>query len=186
MRNQIVILGCPRSGTKFMATLLQEHHLDVGHEFWGKDGISWFHCTGDPTLKVMNANLTIVHIVRDPIKVIASMTTAKPITWELMYRKINLNMPDNLVERSMLAWLHWNLMADRQTSLRLKVEDVREWFNSVCSRAGFPIKLKSNFSTPLNTNKREHMRLTWQDCAALNPILTANIRIQADKYGYPT
>lgn len=167
-----------------MAKLLQEHRLDVGHEFWGKDGISWFHCTGDPTLKVMNAQVTLVHLVREPIKVIASMTTANLTTWKLMFNKMGLEMPENVVERSMLAWLKWNELADKQTNLRVRVEDVEKWFNPVCAQAGFPVQLKKNFQTPRNTNTRDHLKLTWDNCAKLNPELTEKICAKTQSYGY--
>lgn len=87
-----IILGHPRCGTGFTASILQQYSLDIGHEKLGKDGISaWFlACKNDlPSFATYSLNSTreqidqidqndqskhqIIHCLRDPLYAIPSI-----------------------------------------------------------------------------------------------------------------
>src|SRR5688572_17821987 len=80
-RRDILVTGCPRSGTKYMALLLQAYGLDVGHEEMGARGISSFSLAvtsedgpWGPTRERYRF-ARVVHLVREPLATIASFAT---------------------------------------------------------------------------------------------------------------
>src|SRR6188472_3358246 len=114
----LLITGCGRSGTHFTARLLQEMGLDVGHETVGKDGAaSWKHIVSgtfvyvgkNRTQEIRDENFTpILHQVRHPLKVIASMQTFSPSTWGFMAQFISLDLKTPVIARAMQGWVEWN------------------------------------------------------------------------------
>ena len=44
----LIIVGCPRSGTKYVSELLKLNNINVGHEEWGRNGVvSWMVASRD-------------------------------------------------------------------------------------------------------------------------------------------
>lgn len=67
----VIITGCPRSGTKSVATYYQRLGLDIGHEMPGTYGtVDWRHAYHN-----LESTFRIVMIaVRDPIQTVISLT----------------------------------------------------------------------------------------------------------------
>ena len=237
----VVVIGCPRSGTGFISQLLKEHGLDVGHEVWGKDGISDWRMTWQkpkyepppppPEKKVVVRpkpvpmpkkeprspfrtdyppdppeppppppappeppppppppppvyTYTIVHQVRHPLAVIASLSTIALVSWEQIACHTRLTVDDPPLTRAMLGWLYMNQLAQRRAEFTYRVENLREDFAEICRRAGFVVELKPTWSTPENTNGRTHPPVTWTQLEAEDAALAAQVKEAALGYGY--
>jgi len=79
----IVIIGCARSGTKYISSLFNKVGYDVGHEKLGKDGIASWGLVPDsgkvpygPSFSELRGrDMTVIHQVREPLAAIASIET---------------------------------------------------------------------------------------------------------------
>jgi len=135
----LLFTGCPRSGTKSVATYYRDQGLDIGHEQSGKDGtVEWRHAYN------LNAkfNLTIV-VVRDPIKTVISLT-------ELLKN----------VDRSSFTYKHILDLAEFGLWMDLLkdgdfVGAAIQWWTSVYkNRKGFPVVHTDRFGRLPHLNKR--------------------------------
>lgn len=82
-KSKTIITGCGRSGTKFLSELLNYNNIECGHEDvfaisgfkgWGQFEVESSWCAA-PYLKhpsYMNNVKRVIHVVRDPIKVVSS------------------------------------------------------------------------------------------------------------------
>jgi hypothetical protein len=76
---RFLVVGHPRSGTRYMAELLQAFGYDVKHEAVGNDGTScWCWSTHDPTPPWAPGPRreifgTVIHVLRHPLHAIASI-----------------------------------------------------------------------------------------------------------------
>lgn len=138
----LLVTGCPRSGTKYIASLLHELGLDIRHEAMGRDGIaSWCMATHasaapyGPALADQPFD-AIYHQVRNPLHVIPSMTTLSEQTWEFVYPLTSCRPEDPMLVRCAKLWHDWNLHAQRLASWRYRVEDLPIIFDSFCERVG--------------------------------------------------
>jgi hypothetical protein len=186
MKNQIVITGCPRSGTKFISLLLRAHGLDVPHEYWGSDGIVAGMLAGDPTLKHFVSRITVIHQVRHPLKTIASLTTIQEVGWQFMSRRLgNLALPEDKVHRGMMIWHDWNRLSEQHAARTYRVEGIEGRLSEICALAGLtPMKRHPGVTVSTNANARPHPELTWDQCDRMNQPLTRAIRQLASHYGY--
>lgn len=225
----VVVIGCPRSGTGFISQLLKEHDLDVGHEVWGKNGISDWRLTWQkpkytppppPPAKVKakkppppprspfrtdyppdpppepdppepkaepveeNPVYTILHQVRHPLNVIASLVTIAPVSWELIACHTRLTVDDPALTRSMMAWLYMNELAQCRAEYTYRVENIRQEFDEICRRAGFEVQFKTDYQTSETTNRRKHPEVTWEMLEAEDAKLAEQVRAVAIRYGY--
>lgn len=233
----VVVIGCPRSGTGFISQLLKEHGLDVGHEVWGKNGISDWRLTWareyhvpppepppkpkpKPVLRVPKPlrspfrtdyppdppelptelptepppepappveekyTFNVVHQVRHPLKVIASLITIAPVSWELIACHTRLTVEDPMLLRSMMAWLYMNELAYCRAEYTYRVENIRQEFDEICRRAGFEVQFKTNYETSETANGRDHPPVTWKMLEAEDAKLAERIKEAAHAYGY--
>lgn len=177
----IVITGCPRSGTKFTAKYLSQLSLDIGHESFGKDGISSWCLASNDNNKIYGPSYEdlireypdckIYHQTRDPLLVISSLTTILDKSWNFFSNYIEFGN-DSILKKSMKVWYYWNKMAEYLTKNRYKVEEIDSIF-----------KVK-NSNVETNINSRDHINLTYKDLTKEDSILSYNIKIMAHNYGY--
>jgi len=116
------ITGCGRSGTGYMAALMQAMGYDVGHETLGADGISsWMAAAvcedvphkGSPIVGVEFA--TTIHVVRDPMKAIPSIAVNfRAITWRYVERFILIDRDASAYDRAAMYWVGWNRLVAAQ------------------------------------------------------------------------
>lgn len=80
-KRDVLVVGHPKSGTGYMAKLLQAHGLGVGHERMGRNGIaSWMFAavttsvphSFDGSARALFEFHYVLHVVRHPLPVIAS------------------------------------------------------------------------------------------------------------------
>jgi len=178
---KLLVTGCPRSGTTFVARVLQRLGLDVRHEDTGPDGAVSFALTVDddeyprghkgPRRSATKFDV-LVHLVREPLATISSMATMPELlpwfarhldlaAWEPLDRLIDRGAGANLFAH---IWCGWNdLIEAQRPALRVRVEDI--------DLHGLGDK----------TNHRAYQPFQW---AALSANQESAVRERARRYGY--
>jgi len=204
-----LILGHPRSGTRYMSELFTNLGFPVGHEVYKDRGIaSWlfavesnnypqfyFTETGEPSNCEHDSRgdfnyQNIIHVVRDPLKVIAStLYTEDVVEPSLEFRKRYLTLYGNAHTQATLSYLGWNKLIEAQNpTLTIKIEDAKDDVVEFLmdknylqkdidrSRIVFPNK---------KCNSRKHKKVTIKELERkLTKNLMAELRLSAERYGY--
>jgi hypothetical protein len=190
-----LITGTGRSGTHYTSALLTAIGLDAPHESVGRDGcVSWKHATTGVfeyigkgrELTVEDPGFApVVHQVRDPLKVIASMQTFSLSSWFYMAKTIELRLVDPPLVTAMRAWVGWNALIERRAGWRFRVEDLDSVFPELCQRVGV-----SNARLPaLPVSRRDsrahrYQPLNWSDLEGASKEWAHEVRVMAERYGY--
>jgi hypothetical protein len=200
----LLITGCARSGTCYMARVLQQAGLDIQHEQIGKDGVSsWFMTVrADSTPWGPGRNgiafSHIFHQVRHPLKVISSVYTTEGVkSWGYSMPFIPQILPeDSYIVRSAKYWYYWNLMAAKEAEWTYRVEDLANVWEEFEKRLGRKLDIKALTTIPTDANSRLfkppsrgnnklEKDFTWEDLKMnLDEELYLNIRNLAKQYGY--
>jgi hypothetical protein len=183
-----LITGSGRSGTKYMATVLRQCGLDVGHERPGRDGIvssyycfeaAWYpgqHVAPRPAFDV------VLHQVRHPLRSIASITTGHSWKWTCQFLPVGPRAP--LLRRACWNWLVFNEEAERQAIFTYRVEDLEEAWGEIERLLGFEADYRSISDVPRDINARRHRAVAWADVRRVAPGIYGRIRTAAKRYGY--
>ena len=160
---RVLITGCARSGTKYVAHLLTQMGLDVGHEKMGRDGISsWCMATPaqttpwGPGLDGTVDFKCVLHQVRHPALVIPSLSTIAESSWQFICEHSPCSMDEPLLLRSAKYWVHWNRKAGEIAEWRYAVERLPEHFDEFCRRIGVPADRKALRAVAPNVNTRAY------------------------------
>jgi hypothetical protein len=186
----ILITGSPRSGTGYAAQILCRQGLSVGHEKVRDDGISaWQWCVFDdeyPWMLQRRRNYaisTVLHQVRNPLKVIASLSVLRDVDWAFISKHVNMDYCCDDLERRCTFWLEWTQMADMQAKFRYRVEDIeKEWPRIFRVAGGWQNWTPAAESQPRDYNTRKHEGLTWPEL--LQSDLGEQVAKRAMLYGY--
>jgi hypothetical protein len=171
----ILVTGCPRSGTAYTAGLLQAHGLDIPHERVGRDGtVSWMFAVDAPGIMGHKGQRRgdyewkqVVHLVRHPVKCIASLTTIKPSSWVWIAKQCwPVAACDDKWERALTFWVKWNQACESLTDCRVRVEDL-------------PPHPRGQ---RISRNSRAHETRTWGELARLPG--AGGVEMLAERYGY--
>lgn len=192
----VLITGCGRSGTTFIAKSLTSAGLDVRHEYLGKDGsASWYmnvESTNAPYGCRSTVGLRFTHIfhqVRHPLKTIASInysSHASSFAYVAAYvPEIDLTHDSRLVQ-SAKYWYYWNLLAEAKAEWRYRIEDIDSVWDEMSQRLGVFLDRSVLSQQSRKTNTRgDTGGLTWMQLQAEIPAdLFANIQSMALRYGY--
>lgn len=204
---KILITGCGRSGTNYVANLLDSMGLPFSHEGFPKKGISswplavrsdaempwWMFCRhGEFTFK------PVLHQVRHPLAVIASTQTFAGSSWDYIKKHIPVKDEDSLLLKCMKYWYYWNLEAEKFSEWTYQLESFPEVFPEFCKRIGHPelIQKKDKLQQMAkNVNTRAgrpekspsmlpRKEVTWARLEKEDKELCGKIRLLAEKYGY--
>lgn len=136
---EVVFTGCPRSGTKYIHKLMCFNNVMIGHEvFFGMPGVGTIvdNMTGDsswlavPYLKELKKNNTkIIHIVRNPIKVVNSLMVnnifvkkdLSNIFLEYAFPRIKNYQG---IDKYIYFYIKWNEEIGKYADKRFRIEDV--------------------------------------------------------------
>ncbi len=166
MHRRVLITGCGRSGTIYTSTLLGACGLEVPHENnMGKDGIaSWLFGAESSTAPWGPAPSEysfehIVHLVRNPLSSIPSITTFKRSAWDYITRQVPIDPSDPLLLRAAKYWLYWNELVEKRAHLRLRIEEMPGAIATLCDRIGSPVGISPMREIPTDLNTRRYGRL---------------------------
>ena len=187
MRTKYLIAAHPRSGTRWIASLLQSHGLDIPHETVGRDGIvSWQHIVpGKYKVKAKK----VIHIVRNPIKTISSMAYvmdahAFPFMFKYIgYPNVVVGHPgEERLAVSMYTWYYWNKLIEERADSRLKFEDILENPFILFNELNFqPNVLRINNN---RENAISHPDFSWKNLKKRDKGLYFKILELFTEYGY--
>jgi hypothetical protein len=201
---KIIITGCPRSGTGYMAEVLTRSGLQCGHEnvfdleckpFTIQADSSWLAA---PRLFAHGRDY-VVHLTRHPLLVIESLlrigfwhhAASRP------YRKFVIQYTGKLscspLMQSMYLWVSWSTMAETYADKRLKVETLTaKDIAGILRTAGVQPDIGKVSAALLNVPRNWNTKdrgfgsgpLTAGALQAANSALYDTMRTMAEGYGY--
>jgi hypothetical protein len=186
------IVGTGRSGSGYISKVLRACNVNCGHEEW------WpYHKTDHldydsswPALCRIKDHFEgpIIHQVRDPLKVIASLVSCVPQGIFMDYRLRVIEWHEDVLERSMRIYLGFNGLAEQRAIWRWRLEDlgpvVIQFIASLVEKeVSFEeASMALGMTAPFNKHNINDFRLTWDD---LPDGKTKNeLLIMAERYGY--
>lgn len=197
---KIVIVGCGRSGTRYIAKICRVGGLDVGHEIPRPKGTASWYATAVDTADPMELlpiegyeKALFLHQVRDPVKTISSFqrVDSDPYgTWKFIGRNLpEFSMEDSRIQKCMVYWRYWNLLAEGRAEWTYRVEDIFEdqVFDRFCRLTGADPGKKADMQKVSKRYNYKHLvfpPLQWGDILHENEKLAAAIADQAKRYGY--
>ena len=206
VQKKLLVTGCARSGTRYIATVLKKCGMDIGHETLGNDGIaSWGMVVESEKFPwgLGRNGLEFEHIfhqVRDPLKSISSIyTTEGPKSWGFITSQVpEISLNDPYIVRAAKYWYYWNSMAEKLAEWTYRVEDIDTVWDEYERRLGMQLDRSIVKEVTPDVNSRngkptrcdyistgEPTSFSWDDLKQqLDPELYENIRSLAKKYGY--
>lgn len=152
----LLVTGCPRSGTGYAAKLFTHHGVPLGHEQFGPGGTSDWHLADRPFPG------EVLHQVRCPKDVIASLETIGERSWRYMRARLGMTAAGRGLEERCRLWLGWTALADEGCDMRYRVEDVSEMWPRIMDYVPTLEPWKgSRLSTEVNS--RRHAPLSWRE-----------------------
>jgi hypothetical protein len=192
----LLITGCAKSGTLYIASVLKANGMDFGHQRMKAEGISTWDLATNPKrgrwkkLRLKDYQFAhIFHQVRHPLKVISSVYRSENETsWKYILSQIPQIKPtDSHLVKCAKYWYYWNLKAEELAEWTYRLEDLDQLWEEFGTRIGKKIDRDkvAHVAKDLNT-ARPSTQFTWDDLQReLDPALYSNLRALADKYGYP-
>lgn len=186
----ILVTGCGRSGTGYMAECLQQAGLDVGHERLGADGISsWLWAAPFGPYPVYHTQVSrpkfdvILHQVREPLATIGSAMTFREETWRFIRRWVPIDKDWGILKQACHYWYWWNTRVKQlRPTMRYRVEDAEQVWPEIMTLVGCDAPFPRGVSE--KTNSREHFDPTWPGVKTAAPQLANDIAQMAQRYGY--
>jgi len=182
------IVALPRSGTKYITTVLNDVGVTAAHEKKISKGveIDWKNavCKFKPTD-------IILHQVRNPLDVISSLSTISFAGHGGLILKHVPNCKTSSLLNFMKFYYHWNEYCESKSMFTYKIEDMNsELLEKIISL--FQIKNTvhldqfANIPTTVNTRKtkKTYKKVTWIDLKECSEEYYNLIQDQAKKYGY--
>lgn len=192
--SSIIITGCGRSGTKFIAKLLQKLGKNVAHEGIGNAGIvSTYVLPKDVTVsspygpnfaQLPYNSYTILHQIRNPLDTISSLQTTSDDSWNFFKNYIDINSDDSIILKGMKYWYYWNKKAESVSEWSYRIENLKNVFQKFCNYCNTIADYDILENMRKDVNTREHTQLSWKDLNSRDKNLTNKIKILAKEYGY--
>jgi hypothetical protein len=188
---KILISGSCRSGTRYLASVLQRCGIQVVHEGLGPDGaVSCYYAVEDYWYQGFHwARLSQLepehrwHQTRHPLKVIGSMIVQMPggfWHWQEKHSGVSGELPGLI--RTMLYWLKWNEIVERQEyDLRFQIEKLPERWHELSGILGIVREMPE---LPHLSSGGKKAPVTWQMLEDADVILARDVRQKAKEYGY--
>lgn len=178
----VVITGCARSGTQYVARALDALGFKIGHwNMLGEQGVSsdlvvpW-QCIDD---------CLILHQVRDPLRQISSMQTSAMYTWNYIGQILKFT-DESLLLKCMKYWYYWNVTAEKRGRFTYRLEDIDNIWIKLLTMvgAGDPYTPLPTISKQSNSRAGMYTPVTWDMLEAEDSKLCGQIKGLAIHYGY--
>lgn len=189
----LLITGCARSGTAYIADFLKLNGLKIEHERDAPDGtVAWqMAVDSDGGAWCPGANhytyKHTFHQVRDPLKTIASASHEPDKAWLYTCKYVpQIKMEDPPLVRAAKYWYYWNLQAEKKSEWTYRIENLENELPKMSKRLKFKLDKNLLEKVPKNTNHRGQTQVpTWKELKAiLDPSLYKKIVRMAKRYGY--
>ena len=213
---KLLVTGCGRSGTLYITSYLQKLGLDVRHEepippngVMGNDGmVSWFMSADDPSPPMGPGRSQyefkyILHLVRHPLKVIASVAqfifkldikSYKYIKkhcgfthWPTFSQSIK---KDELLKCAAEYWLCWNNLTNNIATHRARIENLDEDISPLLETLELTLNNVMTNEISKTTNSRskylkdDAWLLSWTSLYEIDQDLAERVKMLSIEYGY--
>jgi hypothetical protein len=192
--NLLLITGCGRSGTQYIATRLSAIGIDIGHECIGRNGIaSWPMAINADQLPWGPSRKNFLfshcyHQVRHPLAVIESAHTFLDRSWNFILSFIPCKANEPMLVRCAKYWLYWNRFAEENANLTYRIEDIENILPQLLDRLGHSPRTQVGKLPDKNRNTRRDRQnypaIGWDDLKSADLSLYKAIAEQAEHYGY--
>jgi hypothetical protein len=193
----LLVTGCGRSGTKYIAACMCASGLEFGHECLKRDGLSAYpwvfnlkdHCVWMPP-KGNQQFKHVFHQVRHPLKCISSWIANVPldrVAWAYIEACIpEINNQDSLTIKCAKYWYYWNLAAEKISEFTYQVEELEKHLDYFEKTLGITMNRELIRDISKKTNTKLYCSdLSWDYFEReLDPELFSAIVNLARKYGY--
>lgn len=208
----IIFTGCGRSGTTYIAKLMRESGVEIGHESVGRDGVAAWQIVGAPnenlpiglnirkriikglpieymSIKDIFDQASIVfHQIRNPVDVVPSFFTIPETFWMRVAQYMSINLEGSTIEKAISYWYYNNLLTERISDYRYRIEDIDIEIGNIFARLNrqFNSAILDKVSRNVNSrkNKEGYRDVSWIDIRHAIPSMYDNIVNLAIKYGY--
>jgi len=192
----LLVTGCGRSGTNYLAICLERSGYSIKHEQPGEDGtVSWPMAVNSYSPWGPESEDHFEHIfhqVRNPLAVITSwIVNLNDVTrdeWVFIRHHIpEIHPEDPLIVQCAKYWYYWNLLVEQKAEWRFPIEDFEEVLPEFTKRSGLVLDRQELKQIPKNFNswRKIQNRITWNDLKVHLPKdLYRNIWEMACRYGY--
>lgn len=176
----VAISGCHRGGTTYMAQLLTACGLHVGHQDYARDGV----VSGSLSTTVFPAETTNIHIVRNPIKCIESLTGVihRVLKGFPVCPVKNTGDSELLLSMKYYYWLH--SLAKLRGLWTVRVEDVQSRWKAICKRLDIPFSEYPELSATVNARTYTVKAVSWGDLYNEDEYLAECIKTLSVEHGY--
>lgn len=201
---RVVVVGCPRSGTRRLQTEFGLNKVDAAHEADADLTVSCFLSVDADTFPVAHAPWwdrevdEVWHQVRHPLATIPSIAANIAASFWVWQSEFTGLHPRNFENRRFLAaifWHDWNRHAEqRRPDYRFRIEDLESEWPVMWQRLGLgdapPLNPRAvDYPNKHATRKRhDHAelaaRMTWDEVKSWGPSIHDRLRRMADSYGY--
>ena len=216
-KKKLLITGCGRSGTFYSAEVWRLLGLDIRHErpvgyhgIMGEDGASsWLMAVNDPNPPFGPSAAdyqfdVVIHQVRDPLKVIASVAQFILAKGQHAPDYIKKNIPEPLMRsdeqilddkqqfilQAARYWYYWNLIAQQKATMTVQVEQLPDELPQLCELLDVEYQKNVLENIAEDVNNR-HLYLNeklwtvdWEELRSLDPDIAEKIQSLAVSYGY--
>ncbi len=208
MKKQLLITGCPRSGTTYSARAFRvfnrelmphEQIGDIGTVSWyfgpekwkeripeGKDNTGLRHHIKGETPEHFEFATTVL-VVRHPLKVIPS---AKKIVtqrdWDWAAKHVNFDPKAPRLIRGAEFWIAWNAHIHKRADFFYRVEEMDKAWESLLKAARLPSVPFPPLKTTINQARGWNLPepLTLDDLKKLSADTACRVVEAAEVYGY--
>lgn len=182
----LLITGCPRSGTRYLASLLRAAGIRAFHERMGRDGtvnaafaVDDFWYPGNNPDRPSRVRFDhVFHVVRHPLFCIASMASMNnPRFWHWTQLHTGLCFEDyeSPLQHAARFWVKWNELVEKLSpQWRFKIES--DFWPELCDRLG----LGERELPEVDKHRSQHGSLAWADLGDAE----RGVREMAERYGY--
>lgn len=192
----LLVIGCPRSGTRSFARMLQNAGVRVGHERVGIHGTvsSYFAVDDDwyqgphETTKDRLRDFTFEQrwlLVRNPLEVISSISFGMPDAWWDWQRRhtwIDKAKLGSLAAACEFV-LDWVVRCEKsKPDWTVRIEDWKEKWPEVAERLGIAVEPLPDFSKANALHPKP--RLSWDLVKSEHVKAYDGLRALASRYGY--
>lgn len=146
-----------------------------------------------------------IHQTRHPLQNISSAAQfllSRKVAWDYVarnYPPIGIGLPrfdimikskENMLLSAMRYWLHWNLFAESNAMIHVRVEDLASRLPSLMHKLSIKSEAYELDTIPRDVNSRkqyineENWHVTWSDLKQLDRKLVSDIQLKAEQYGY--
>ena len=207
-----IITSTPRSGTKYISTLLNEVGCGTSHERYHRwynhylfswkpryTEVSWCAAGELDRLKAYHSATPVLHQVRHPVDTINSLLFTRQMLWNQnvnwrvngdgwvrykldTFERLGWEMPLEHVAATQEFWWRWHWWIDRWQSFRYRIEDVDE--ETVNTIAAYLGRKPHDVAKKLESIPKNKNSVGEVPAVIGWKDLTPKVRQLAESYGY--